>query len=377
MSNSRPSNNDIIPKADMPAVNPYQAFVAAHDPDGTIPDGRVYVGTKSHYLDKPASVRPSMQAPKHNYSFNQTQTRPSPGPQSMNQNRPQVQTRSEPAQPQSISRAAPPAMHPTRNKSTSSQNSYRGTQQSQSHAPQPSRNLADSRWAGRSLATAAALPEGFFSTAKAGVPSPTITTQTRSQFNNSSGSLQQRRSQSSSADQGFNIASTQKAFSTLNMQDMTMSASSPRSLNQQQNVYQQQQQQQRSYGVSSRDNGQFENGRSGSQVSSYYQGSGPRSIRDDDYSDDDRTLVAPNRTNRPRMSMQEDPGNPRFFQYNIGDGCHMVVAMYMEKDASTALARFPQLTRVRNDSSSSVKSIDEVTNIFKSALIEEKNNLTG
>jgi hypothetical protein len=74
---------------------------------------------------------------------------------------------------------------------------------------------------------------------------------------------------------------------------------------------------------------------------------------------------------------EEIPGDPRFFQYNVGDGCHMVVAMYMERDASTALKRFPQLVRVRNDSSGSVKSVDEVAEIFKSAVLEEKKSLTS
>ncbi|KAF9905348.1 hypothetical protein EC991_001713 [Linnemannia zychae] len=228
MANLKTSNSGPATKAEVPAVNPYQAFVAAIDPDGTIPDGRVYVGTKSHHLDRPTPPRSSAQAPKHTYAFSPTQARPQGStvtPQSLSQNRLQ------------------------------SSNSAQSPQQ-------------------------------------------------------------QKRQQAPAPDQGYNIASTQNAFSSL--------------------------------------------------------------IRDEDLSDDERMSVATNRTARPRMSTpEENTGDPRFFQYNVGDGCHMVVAMYMERDASTALARFPGLARVRNDSSSSVKSVDQVTEIFRSAVIEEKMNITG
>ncbi|KAK3846419.1 MAG: hypothetical protein J3R72DRAFT_240572 [Linnemannia gamsii] len=253
------------------------------------------------------------------------------------------------------------------------------------------RPLAESRWAGKALATAAALPEGFFSTAKAkaGVTSPTPAPQARLQSNSSAPSPpQQKRQQPPVSEQGYKTAGTQKAFSAMSVQDQPKPNNSPRTPqagspqqhspqqhSPQQHPYQQQQQQQRPQGPPTR-----ENGRNGSHMppSSPYQASVARSVRDEDFSDDDRMSVAPARTARPKMSMpEENPGDPRFFQYNVGDGCHMVVAMYMERDASTALARFPQLARVRNDSSSSVKSVDQVTEIFRSAVIEEKSNLTG
>ncbi|KAG0080867.1 hypothetical protein BGZ90_010985 [Linnemannia elongata] len=376
------------PKNKGPAVNPYAAFVAACDPDGTMPDGRVYVGTKSHHLDRPAPPRPTAQSAKHTFSFPQSQGRPqgaSGPPQFQSQSRPQAQTQAHaqnrPTQSQGAYRA-PPNM-PSARKPNAPLNNYRGNQpsQPQSGAPQQMRTLADSRWSGRALATAAALPDGFFSTAKAGVTSPTPAPQARPQSTNPTPSPQQQKRQlASNSDQGHN--NTQRAFSSMSIsnQEKTKTANSPRNSQApgpQQNTYQQQQpqqpqqQQQRSQGAQA-------NGRSGPHMTPSYQGPSSRSTREDDFSDDDRSSSSvPSRTARPRMSMtqEEIPGNPRFFQYNVGDGCHMVVAMYMEKDASTALARFPQLARVRNDSSSSVKSVDEVTQIFRSAVIEEKESL--
>lgn len=268
-------------------------------------------------------------------------------------------------------------------------NNYRGNQppQPQSGAPQQMRTLADSRWSGRALATAAALPDGFFSTAKAGVTSPTPAPQARPQSVNPAPSPQQHKRQlASNSDQGYN--NTQRAFSSMSIsnQDKSKPANTPRngqappgpqqsSYQQQQSLYQQQQQQQQQK-QQQRPQGTSANGRSGSHVTPTYQGPSSRSTREDEFSDDDRSSAF-NRTARPKSSMSPEgiPGDPRFFQYNVGDGCHMVVAMYMEKDASTALARFPQLARVRNDSSSSVKSVDEVTQIFRSAVIEEKESL--
>ncbi|KAG0278498.1 hypothetical protein BGZ95_003866 [Linnemannia exigua] len=387
MSNPKATNKGPLTKTEVPAVNPYQAFVAAVDPEGTIPDGRVYVGTKSHHLDRPAPSRPSAQPPKHTFAFPQSQGRPQGGagpPQPLGQNRSQTQaqaqTQTRPAQSQAPYRA-PPNMPPARNKpNVAPPNNYRGNQQSQpqSQPSQQMRPLAESRWAGKALATAAALPEGFFSTAKAGVTSPTPAPQARLQSNSSVPSLpQQKRQQPPVSEQGYSTASSQKAFSTMSTQDQPKSTNSrtPQAGSPQQHSYQQQHQQQRPQGPPTR-----ENGRNGSHMppSSPYQTSVTRSVRDEDFSDDDRMSVSTVRTTRPRMAMpEENPGEPRFFQYNVGDGCHMVVAMYMERDASTALARFPQLARVRNDSSSGVKSVDQVTEIFRSAVIEEKSNLTG
>ncbi|KAF9125114.1 hypothetical protein BGW39_007646 [Mortierella sp. 14UC] len=384
MADPKTPNRGPITKIGVPAVNPYQAFVAAVDPDGTIPDGRVYVGTKSHHLDRPAPPRPSAQAPKHTFAFSQNQGRSQGGagsPQSQGQNRSQAQAQSQtrPAQSQATYRA-PPSMPPARNRPNAApQSNYRGNQQSQLQSQAP-RTLTDSRWSGKALATAAALPEGFFSTAKTGVTSPTPTPQARLQSTNSSQApQQQKRQQAPASDQGYDTTAVQTAFTSLSVQDKPKPTSSPRipqALSPQQHPYQQQQQQQqqRPQGPLAR-----ENGRNGSHMPPFspYQGSATRSVRDEDFSDDDRMSVTTNRTARPRMSMPEEkPGDPRFFQYNVGDGCHMVVAMYMERDASTALARFPGLARVRNDSSSSVKSVEQVAEIFRSAVIEEKKNLT-
>ncbi|KAF9135621.1 hypothetical protein BGX30_011491 [Mortierella sp. GBA39] len=369
----------------MPAVNPYAAFVAACDPDGTISDGRVYVGTKSHHLDRPAPPRPAAQLAKHTFSFPQSQGRPqgaSGPPLLQSQTRPQPQTQAQaqnrPAQSQGAYHA-PPNM-PSARRPNPPQNNYRGNKppQPQSGAP---RTLADSRWSGRTLATAAALPDGFFSTAKAGVKPPTPASQARPQSANRAPSPQQQKRQlASNSDQTYN--NTQRAFSSMSIsnQDKPKPANSPRNVQApgpQQSPYQQQQQQQQhqQQHPQQRPQGTSSNGRSGPNMTPSYQGPSSRSTRDDDFSDDDRPSSVSSRTARPRTSPEEIPGDPRFFQYNVGDGCHMVVAMYMEKDASAALARFPQLARVRNDSSSSVKSVDEVTQIFRSAVIEEKESL--
>ncbi|KAF8939603.1 hypothetical protein BGZ58_009209 [Dissophora ornata] len=70
-------------------------------------------------------------------------------------------------------------------------------------------------------------------------------------------------------------------------------------------------------------------------------------------------------------------GDPLFLQYPIGDGCHMVVAMYVEKDAQSASRRFPNIARARLESSNRTKTPEEVAVIFREALEDEKKNVTG
>ncbi|KAF9982970.1 hypothetical protein BGZ75_005570 [Mortierella antarctica] len=79
-----------------------------------------------------------------------------------------------------------------------------------------------------------------------------------------------------------------------------------------------------------------------------------------------------------RMDAGSDiPDDPLFLQYPIGDGCHVVVAMYVERTAEAAANRFPTMTRKRQESSWKQKSVDEVATIFKQALTEEKKDVTG
>ncbi|KAF9276962.1 hypothetical protein BGZ68_009640 [Mortierella alpina] len=92
-----------------------------------------------------------------------------------------------------------------------------------------------------------------------------------------------------------------------------------------------------------------------------------------------RTPVPNNESGRTsRMDAVFDiPDDPLFLQYPIGDGCHVVVAMYVERSAEAAAGRFPAMTRKRQESSWKQKSVDEVAAIFKQALIEEKKDITG
>ncbi len=76
-------------------------------------------------------------------------------------------------------------------------------------------------------------------------------------------------------------------------------------------------------------------------------------------------------------AVSDMPDDPLFLQYPIGDGCHVVVAMYVERTAEAAASRFPSMTRKRQESSWKQKSIDEVATIFKQALTEEKKDVTG
>ncbi|CAO3566699.1 unnamed protein product [Mortierella alpina] len=79
-----------------------------------------------------------------------------------------------------------------------------------------------------------------------------------------------------------------------------------------------------------------------------------------------------------RMDAVSDmPDDPLFLQYPIGDGCHVVVAMYVERTAEAAASRFPTMTRKRQESSWKQKSVEEVTTIFKQALTDEKRDVTG
>lgn len=119
---ANPTNKGLASKVDIPAVNPYLAFVAACDPDGTIPDGRVYVGTKSHHLDRPAPPRPAAHTTKHTFVFPQSQGRPQGAPeppqsqaQSRTQGQTQAQAQNRPVQSQAAYRPppnTPPARKP-------------------------------------------------------------------------------------------------------------------------------------------------------------------------------------------------------------------------------------------------------------------------
>ncbi|KAF9979768.1 hypothetical protein BGZ65_006045 [Modicella reniformis] len=76
----------------------------------------------------------------------------------------------------------------------------------------------------------------------------------------------------------------------------------------------------------------------------------------------------------PRAAQFEPPGDPLFLQYPIGDGCHVVVAMYVERDPATALRRFPTLQRTRLMSAHKAKTMDQMAAIFKEALEDEKDS---
>lgn len=78
-----------------------------------------------------------------------------------------------------------------------------------------------------------------------------------------------------------------------------------------------------------------------------------------------------------RPAQPEPPGDPLFMQYPIGDGCYVVLAMYVEKDAATALKRFPTLQRTRLLSAPRARNLEQMANIFKEALEEEKEACLG
>ncbi|KAG0264442.1 hypothetical protein BG011_006801 [Mortierella polycephala] len=73
----------------------------------------------------------------------------------------------------------------------------------------------------------------------------------------------------------------------------------------------------------------------------------------------------------------EPSDNPIFMQYPIGDGCHLTLAMYVDRDPDTALHRFQGMTRYRQSSTYKEQSIDEMTEIFKKTLMDEKENVSG
>lgn len=92
---------------------------------------------------------------------------------------------------------------------------------------------------------------------------------------------------------------------------------------------------------------------------------------------DGESVVAPQRMGQQqqpaRAVVQPDlPGDPLFLQYPIGDGCHVVVAMYVERDPAIALRRFPTLQRTRLTSGHKAKTMDQMAAIFQEALEDEK-----
>ncbi|KAF8962673.1 hypothetical protein BGZ46_001114 [Entomortierella lignicola] len=380
-------------------VNPYIAYVAEIDPDGTMDDGRAYVGGARHYVDKPTTTK-SAALPSN------TGSRPASG-----------NTRSVPANPtptpsvlqaQSLQRQQPEPP----SKFSSKQRFAR-----------PDR---DSRWSGRALATADQLPEGFFGTAKpiSSLPatqksSPRVedssaswenswqATPARNTFQSSFSSQSEPRTVSHPQDYGTSWAQPESAGRNHREGGFDIDQSFDRiSLNHSGREREYNRAQPSSNRPSLHDQS-FESLRQGSTRSTIpsahefsYESdnessSTSRSHQNSQYS---MSRDISHRSSQSNTEVRHDhrpyqynaevrhektptipyhQGSPLFLQYPIGDGCHVVVAMYVEKDAQTALKRFPDIDRTRQESGRRDKTLDEMAVIFKEALEDEKKSLTG
>ncbi|ORZ26810.1 hypothetical protein BCR41DRAFT_393418 [Lobosporangium transversale] len=67
--------------------------------------------------------------------------------------------------------------------------------------------------------------------------------------------------------------------------------------------------------------------------------------------------------------------SPLFLQFPIGDGCYLVMAMYVEIDVRTALKRFPGIERTRQLSSHKIHTVQQLSIIFQDALKDEKESV--
>ncbi|KAF9183525.1 hypothetical protein BGZ51_003980 [Haplosporangium sp. Z 767] len=439
-ASTQPSHGSITTGADMSKsqtsfVNPYQAYVKNVDPDGTLGDGRDYVGKKSHHLDRPTAPtaansrlagtfetptlyppapKAPAPAPKRNFSmkpknsgsivsgldFGTAKPRPPPGAPS--------------AGVQNNQRRRPSTS------STNSSSSKIGRDYNKAHA-----------WSGKPLATTDDFD--FFGTAK---PKPLVNPSERpsstqkplgnnnDQFSNdrssndrsdnnggNSGRGNNGRGNNGRSSNGRSIydridndggnddrsnSDRSDNVSALASPPLAPFAQRPGSENEwndtrQHGVRQHDAQQQAYRGPQQRpqqraleqESGEWNNFHNTAQ---YYlddpestpdaTGSKPFILSTDGVNHH-RNGPAINRHAVHGATTKAEPlDNPIFMQYPIGDGCHLTLAMYVDKNPDTALRRFQGMTRYRQSSTYKEQSIDEVTEIFKKTLMDEKENVS-
>ncbi|KAF9355370.1 hypothetical protein BGX26_006650 [Mortierella sp. AD094] len=408
-------------------VNPYIAYVAEIDPDGTMDDGRSYVGGARHYVDKP----PTKSNPPASYSA---------------------------ARPANSNKTAPPSSRPSTN-TAQNQASYKqqpgssAGSSSKQRSSRSDRGITESRWSGRPLATADMLPEDFFGTAKAvstpaatssqrnpsryedsprteswqtpktastawNEPQPTKFTPVQQSHNYQSGvsrTQPEPRTPSQPHEYQTGVSRTQPEPRTLSQPHeyqlgVSRTQYEPISMIRQEesstDLYEVKQaldtiplnspghekeyiRTQTSMSRSQPMYQSFESSRRGSMRNNGAPSQGYTYESDTESSSTYRSHVTSSSRDgfhKPAMSNIEpryeqtppqNQGNPLFLQYPIGDGCHVVVAIYVEKDAQSALKRFPNIERTRQESSRRDKTLDEMAVIFKEVLEDEKKNLTG
>ncbi|KAG9323047.1 hypothetical protein KVV02_001702 [Mortierella alpina] len=300
--------------------NPWAAFAMAADPEGQAQDGRSYVGGRSYIVDKPAATSAARNHP----------SKPFPPPQN---------------------KTPKPQMNPPKPFSQPRNNAYQRlgpTSAGSGWSSSPSTS-AGSGWSSSPSTSAGS---GWSSS-----PSTSASQQSWSQSPQSQNNSSQRLGPTSTASGWSSISST-----SANQKPWTQPPrSATRPL--------------------------VENRWAGKPLATTAM------FTDDFFSTAKPRTQAPSTTSlssavdrqqvhesgrTSRMDAGSDiPDDPLFLQYPIGDGCHVVVAMYVERTAEAAASRFPTMTRKRQESSWKQKSIDEVATIFKQALTEEKKDVTG
>ncbi|KAF9102415.1 hypothetical protein BGX27_010994 [Mortierella sp. AM989] len=382
-----------------PFVNPYVAYVAEIDPDGTMDDGRAYVGGARHYVDKPAT-------PKDN-------------PSSYNTIKPAISNGSiahSNTKPNSSTTQAQPSFKQQPEQSTRSPSRQRFSRSDRD------RGMAENRWSGRALATADMLPEDFFGTAKAVSTSSATSTQktpARHEESFTANWTSSRQSPKNVATRMLpNSPTTTQAEQRPTTESYEYKPTISRTQIEPAGPIRQEERSANLHGAQqafsniSLNTAGYEKDYTRTQIPesrAHLQDPGSRSIRptgqnmewvpvrnnrgelaydsDDDSRDSRSQLTSLSRDTSYKATLSgryeqpplntQSPGNPLFLQYPIGDGCHVVVAMYVEKDAQTALKRFPFIERTRQESSRRDKTLDEMAVIFREALEDEKKNMTG
>ncbi|KAF9434898.1 hypothetical protein BGZ76_007242 [Entomortierella beljakovae] len=370
-------------------VNPYAAYVAEIDPEGTMDDGRSYVGGARHYVDDSALRDGHPLGP----------------PKSANATSVSAHQRRSPDIQQNQTHNKPSNMPPNAS-SRSSSIKQRGYSRSDRD-----RRMPESRWSGRPLATADTLPEDFFGTAKAiSTPTSSSAPKTLPRYEDPSSSSNWSSSrQPSTFNAGGRSSSSSGQFETRGHTQTSESRYPPPrtpvddSRSEGYNSYDQKPPSSPGYtkyhqhaGRPQYPNQEFDSARRNGQNEDIDHSMRTRDV--DPYDSDLESSVSRVHLSSTSRDMSSNPalasngnrvepqpsapqalpihsGNPLFLQYPIGDGCHVVVAMYVEKDAQTAVKRFPGIERTRQESSRRDKSLDDVAQIFKEALEDEKKNV--
>ncbi|ORZ27304.1 hypothetical protein BCR41DRAFT_367665 [Lobosporangium transversale] len=347
---SRPTNSENGARE-----NPYLAFVAAIDPDGTMDDGRAYVGGARHYVDK-AVTR----------SANNISNQQSPPTQAQSQVQVQVQTQAQsqvqaPAQTQSqtqskqqLGSSRQPAQHSFK----------QPPQQPKYSTAERVRGSGQSRWSGKPLATANSIPEGFFATAKPVTPasssnaSPQQVKQDLSPQHSDSGQFRDHRPETKVPEVQHEfrprISDVQRAMGsvTVNEGNVTKVSQHPEQARSNWNTL----------ATSSETAGW-------GLLSSRTMPS--RAGRFGDISDDEGS-VSTSRGSHSVVPASND-GDPLYLQYPIGDGCYVTVTIHVDRSAQAARRRIP-IEMPRLQSGYKVQTMEQLANIFKEAVEDEKSN---